>query len=200
MPRIGVIVLAAGRSSRFVSHGSSKVVALVDGIPLVRRAVIAAVEADVGDVVVVTGASSAEVGATVADLRVHLVNAPRFADGMAYSLRRGIDAVHDTDAAIIALGDQPNLRPEAYRRVVERWRASHVPIIVSRYAGSRVPAHPVLFASAIHPELLTLDGDIGARFVIARDPARVAEEVLEWPGPRDVDTVDELEALAGRTS
>ena len=196
MARIGVIVLAAGRSTRFLGREPSKLVAPVDGAPLVRRAVGAAMDADVGDVVVVTGAKAADVEAALAGLSIRIVNAPRFAEGVAYSLRSGVEAVRDTDAALIALGDQPAVRPDAYRRVAARWRVSGAPIIVPRYAGSTALAHPVLFAAPIYPELLALDGDVGARSVITRNPSRVIEEPLDWPAPRDVDTVEDLEALA----
>ena len=197
MARIAVIVLAAGRSTRFVGREPSKLLAPVRGIPLVRHAVHAAVEADVGDVFVVTGARASEVADALAGLPVHVVNEPRFGDGMARSLRRGVEAAQDADAAVIALGDQPALLPDAYRRVSARWRASGAPIVVPRYSGSIAPAHPVLFAASVYPELLELNGDVGARVVIARDPTRVIEEPLEWPAPGDVDTVDDLEALTG---
>ena len=68
------------------------------------------------------------------------------------------------------------------------------------YAGSIAPAHPVLFDAALFPELLALDGDVGARAVIARDASRVVEVAIEWPAPRDVDTIEDLEALAGHPS
>jgi molybdenum cofactor cytidylyltransferase len=198
MARIGVIVLAAGRSTRFTGPESSKLLARVGGVPLVRAAVRAAVDAQLGDVVVVTGARAGDVVETLAGLPITVVHAARFADGMAHSLRRGIEAVRDTAAAMIALGDQPGLRPDAYRRVADRWREAGGSIVVPRYAGNDAPAHPVLFAAHVYPELLALDGDVGARSVIARDPSRVVEEPLEWPAPGDVDTVADLDALTGR--
>lgn len=195
MGRIAVIVLAAGRSTRFVGREPSKLLAPVGGTPLVRHAVHAAVEAGVGDVFVVTGARASDVADALAGLPVQLVNEPRFGDGIARSLRRGIEAVHDADAAVVALGDQPGLLPDAYRRVSARWYGSGAQIVVPRYAGSIAPAHPVLFAASVYPELLELDGDVGARAVIARDPSRVIEAPLEWPAPGDVDTVGDLDAL-----
>jgi molybdenum cofactor cytidylyltransferase len=172
---IGVVVLAAGRSTRFTGPGPSKLLAQLDGSPLVRRAVSAALDADIGEVVVVTGASAHEVQDALVGLPVRVVYEPRFADGMAYSLRRGIEALGTADAVVVALGDQPGLSPDAYRRVAERWLESRAAIVA-------------------------LDGDVGARAVIARDASRVVEVAIEWPAPRDVDTIEDLEALAGHPS
>lgn len=196
MSRIGVLVLAAGRSSRFGTAGAHKLLAMVDGVPLVRLAVRAAVEADVGDVVVVTGAQAEAIEKALGGLSIRIVHEPAFANGMALSLRRGVATLErDSDAVIIALGDQPDMRPEAYREVASRWRTSRSSIVVPRYSGWNAPAHPTLFAADVFPELLALEGDFGARAIIARSPARVAEAPLDWQPPRDVDTTEDLEAL-----
>lgn len=196
--RVGVIVLAAGRSTRFAGSGAHKLLADVGGVAIVRRSVTAAVEAAVGPVVVVTGAEAVAVSATLRDLDVRVVHEPAFAEGMATSLRAGIEAFRQSpvEAIMIGLGDQPGVRAEAYRRVATRWRSSGMSIVIPRYADSSAPAHPVLFAAHTFPELLGLRGDVGARAVVARDPTRVVEERLEWPVPRDVDTIGDLELAA----
>jgi molybdenum cofactor cytidylyltransferase len=194
--RIGVIVLAAGRSSRF-GAGAHKLLAPIGGVPLIRFAASAAVEADVGDVVVVTGAQAAAVASALEGLPVRVVHERAFADGMAISLRCGITALHGlVDAVLIALGDQPGMRPEAYHQVARRWETSNAGIVVPRYLGATAPAHPTLFGAAMFGELLALEGDAGARSVIARDPSRVVEAALGWPAPHDVDTLEDLECVA----
>ena len=195
MPNVGIVVLAAGRSTRFKQGSASKLLAVVGGVPLVRSAVTAAIESGVGDVVVVTGHRAHEVAAALDGLRVRLTLEPTFADGMAASLRRGVIEHAETSAVMVGLGDQPGMRPDAYRRVARRWRISGAPIVVPRYAGSSAPAHPVLFAAPVFAEILALRGDTGARAIIARDRARVAEEALEWAAPDDVDTVEDLQAF-----
>ena len=195
MPRVGVVILAAGRSTRYVGAEASKLVALVDGVPLVRRAVAAAIDADVGDVLVVTGDHADEVSAALAGLRVRVLREPSFAIGMSESLRCGVRAFRDADAIVIGLGDQPGVRAEAYRRVVSRWRTAPHCIVVPHYDGPMIPAHPTLFPAAMFGELLSLQGDAGARALISRDPSRVIVEPLEWPAPRDVDTLQDLERV-----
>ena len=198
--RVGVVVLAAGRSSRFGDARAHKLLAPIRGVPLVRLSVSAAVEADVGEVVVVTGAEGTTVAASLDGLPVRVVHEPSFADGMAMSLSRGVRSFPTHAAVVIGLGDQPGALAESYRRIVARWRNTGASIVVPRYAGAVTPAHPTLFAALVFDELLALRGDVGARSVIARDPSRVVEETLEWPPPRDVDTVEDLQAVTAEVT
>jgi molybdenum cofactor cytidylyltransferase len=192
MPEIGIVVLAAGRSTRFAAGRASKLLALVDDTPLVRLAVNAALDAHVGEVVVVTGDRSDDVAHSLSGLPARIVREPRFADGMATSLGRGVLELRAADAIMITLGDVPGVLPEAYRRIAARWQATGAAIVVPRYADAAAPSHPSLFGSALFDELLALRGDVGARSVIARHASVVVEEPMAWPAPRDVDTVDDL--------
>lgn len=192
MSRIGIVVLAAGRSTRFRGP-ASKLLTIVDGAPLVRHAVNAAVDAGVGDVVVVTGHGSDAVTAALEGLTARIVHEPRSDEGMAVSLQRGVSALRSADAVMITLGDVPDILPVAYRRIAARWQATGAPIVVPRYAGARVPSHPTLFDASLFDDLLALEGDVGARSVIARHRSQVVEESLAWPAPRDVDTVQDLD-------
>lgn len=196
MTRVGVIVLAAGRSTRY-SGGGHKLLAPVAGASVVVHAVRAAVESDVGDVVVVTGAEHEAVAAAVSQQPVRVLHEPHFVDGMSESLKCGVSALHTSaDAVLISLGDQPTVRPGAYRGVVARWQETGAAIVVPRYAGDSSPSHPTLFAATVYDELLALRGDVGARAVVVKDASRVDYAALDWPAPRDVDTRDDLDVIA----
>lgn len=195
MASVSVIVLAAGRSSRF-GDAEHKLLAPIGATPIVRLSVAAAVDASVGSVVVVTGAEALHVAGALAGLDVQIVHEPAFADGLATSLRRGLDAIApSTDAVIIGLGDQPLVRPDAYRRVVATWMTAGSAIVVPRYGDDDGPSHPVLFAASVFAELRALRGDVGARDVIARDPGRVARAQIEGEAPGDVDTREDLHRI-----
>ena len=212
MARVGGIILAAGRAARFQApDGGHKLLAPVHGLPLVRLSVSSAVAAaahttSLADIVVVTGYRGAAVQEALRGLPVRIVHAEQYAEGMAASLRCGLTALGESvDAVVVALGDQPGVRPEAYARVIGAWRRTERPIVVPRYAGPSTPNHPVLFAAGVFPELRLLQGDAGARAVIARDPRRVHVEELEWTAPGDVDVAGDvalvtaqLDAAAGR--
>jgi molybdenum cofactor cytidylyltransferase len=193
---VGVIVLAGGRSSRFAKSGEHKLLATINGSAIIRLAAIAALESRVGRVVVVTGANAENVAGSLDGLDVELVHASDFADGMSASLEKGVRALELADAVVVTLGDQPGLRPDAIRLIVARWRETNAQIVVPEYAGDDRPAHPVLFARSVYPELLALDGDVGARSVVARDPGRVAIVPLDWSAPRDVDSIEDLKLAA----
>jgi molybdenum cofactor cytidylyltransferase len=201
MNRAAVLVLAAGRSTRFSGPSAPKLLASLGAAPVVRWSVQNALAAAVGDVVVVTGADAAAVEAAISDLPVRTVRAGDFADGMSASLRAGVNAVRGAvDALIVSLADQPTVRPDAFRRVVAEWITTGAAIVTSRYRESAAPAHPTLFSSSVFDELLALQGDTGARSVVARAPDRVSVAVMDWPPPRDIDTTDDLERVAAEVN
>jgi molybdenum cofactor cytidylyltransferase len=188
---IAAVVLAAGTSSRM---GRQKLLLPVgDGRPLVRVSVERVLAAGLEDVVVVVGADADAVGAALAGLPVRTVRNPRFAEGQSTSLRTGVDALHpETEAAVVALADQPLPDPDLVRRLAAAFRREGKPIVVPRYRDGR--GNPVLFAASLFDELRAVTGDQGGRGVVARDPGRVTEVVVDAPMPRDLDTPADYEA------
>ena len=188
---IAVIVLAAGASTRM---GRQKLtLPLADGRPLVRAAVEQVLAADLDDVVVVLGREAEAVASALRGLPIRTVVNPRYAEGQSTSLRAGLDALaQDTEAAVVALGDQPLPDPRLLHQLVEAFRASGLPIVSPLYRDGR--GNPVLFASSVFDELRRVEGDGGGRPVIARDPARVAEVAVDAPMPADIDTPEDYEA------
>jgi molybdenum cofactor cytidylyltransferase len=184
------VLLAAGGARRF---GSQKLVALLDGVPLVRRAADVLAQAT-DDVIAVVGSESAQVCAALDGSAARTVINASWADGMATSLVCGVGAVPaDAECILVALGDQPRMDPAVARGVIVRWRETRRPIVVAQYADGR--GHPVLFAREVFGELLALAGDQGAKAVIERSPERVAVVDVEGVAPRDVDSVDDLRVL-----
>jgi molybdenum cofactor cytidylyltransferase len=189
---IAAIVLAAGASTRM---GRQKLLLpLADGRPLVRASVEAVLRASLDDVVVVLGADAAAVRAALAGLAVRTVVNPEWARGQATSLRAGLGALHPgTEAAVLALGDQPLPDAGVIQRLVAAFRETRRPIVVPLYRDGR--GHPVLFAAALFGELAAVTGDRGGRDVIARDPTRVAAVPVDAPVPPDLDTPEDYLAL-----
>ena len=194
---IGAIVLAAGASTRF---GSQKLLAPIQGVPLVRRTVEQVVDAGLDDIVVVLGREGDAVRAALADLPVRFIANPDFRDGMCTSLRAGLRGLgRHVSAAVIVLGDQPGISAATMLALVAEYRRSGQPIVVPVYSGTR--GHPVLFDASIFPELTAVRGDQGGREVIGRDPSRVATVNLTVPIPVDIDTIDDYRSqTAGVTS
>ncbi len=189
---IAAIVLAAGTSSRM---GRQKLLLPVTGgRPLVRLSVERVLAAALDHVVVVVGREAEAVRAALAGLPVRVVPNPRYAEGQSTSLRAGLEALPPgTEAAVLALGDQPLPDPALIRRLVARFRQGDAAVVVPRYQDGR--GNPVLFAAAVFAELRELTGDQGGRGVVARDPGRVVEVVVDARMPPDVDTWADYEML-----
>lgn len=184
------LLLGAGGGSRF---GSQKLVARVHGSPIVSRAA-KTLGANVARLVVVVGSERQVVVDALAGIDADLVENPGWASGLASSLKRGIAAMpEDTEAVIVALGDQPGVDPAVMREVIARWRETRKPIVVARYRGQR--GHPVLLGRSMFADLRAIEGDVGARELIDRDPSRAAFVEVDADPPRDVDAPDDLAAL-----
>jgi molybdenum cofactor cytidylyltransferase len=193
--RIAAVILAAGASSRM---GRPKQLLDWGGRPLARAAAETALAARLAPIVAVVGAARAEVEAALADLPLQVVANPDYAAGQSTSLRAGIAALDpDADAVVVLLGDQPFVTAAIIERLVAEWHASQASIVAPVYAGQR--GNPVLFARAVFPELLAIQGDQGARSVLAADPSRIHPVAFDDPRPlADIDTLEDYERLRVR--
>lgn len=188
--RIGAVVLAAGRGTRF---GSTKQLALIGGRPLVCVTAESILGSGLADVVVVVGHDAARVREALDDMPVRVVVNDRFAEGMATSIGAGIAALDaDVAAALVVLGDQP-VRAGVVAQLIERWRAGDPVIVAPVYAGAR--GNPVLFDAALFPDLMRLSGDRGARDLLEAAPERVTLVDFDYATPIDVDRMADIGAL-----
>jgi molybdenum cofactor cytidylyltransferase len=190
MTTVAGIVLAAGGSTRM---GRPKMLLPFGAGTILSSAVAPLLGGDVGDVVVVLGADAERVRREAAlpdDPRLVFVVNDAWADGMAGSIRRGVEACADADAVLVALGDQPTIPAALVRRVVDAWNGES-PLVVP-HAGDRA-GHPILFARALFPELLALSGDVGAREVVRRHWRQAV--FVDAEPPPDVDTPADYERL-----
>lgn len=183
-PRTVAIVLAAGGGSRFAG-GGHKLNAIIGGRSVYIWALQAAIDADVGPVVLVTGA----VELLVNDPRVIVVRNPQWATGLASSLQVGIATAreHGAEAVVVGLGDQPFVGASAWQAVA----ASPSPIAVATYDTKR--GNPVRLHAEIWP-ILPTSGDEGARSVL-RIYSNLVEGVPCEGSSSDIDTVADLERL-----
>lgn len=209
-PVVGIVVLAAGGSVRL---GRPKQLVPFRGRTLLRHAVevalgAAARPADAGGptrpgvvgrypVVVVIGAEGARTRTELSGLRVLVVDNQRWREGLSTSLRAGLtglDATADPDAALFTTCDQPRVTSQVLRRLIDAYAASRAPVVACAYGGGL--GVPALFDRSLFPELRALQGDAGARLVIAahRD---VAVPVPFPEAAVDVDTAADVAGLHG---
>ena len=190
---VAAIVLAAGRSTRM--GGPNKLLAELSGKKLVRIAAEQALASKASEVIVVTGHQGELVERALEGLKVKFVRNPDFANGLASSVKAGIAAVSaNADGAVISLGDMPLIDAGLIDRLIDAFAPDRGHLIAVPVAGGR-RGNPVLWSRRFFKELMTLDGDIGARHLIARHAEAVAEVPVEGDGPfLDIDTPQALEA------
>lgn len=188
---IAAIILAAGRSTRM---GTNKLIADIGGKPMVRRVAEAALESAAAPVLVVTGHQEADVRIALTGLDVILVHNPNYAQGLSTSLKAGIAAMPTSVAgALVLLGDMPQIAPRHLDQLIAAHRDRAV-IIVPAHAGKR--GNPVLWPRAFFPAMLALEGDAGAKRLLAANAACVQEVDLGTEAIfLDVDTAEALGQL-----
>ena len=192
-PRIGGILLAAGQSRRM--GPVNKLLAEVDGIPMVVHAARALIASRADPVVVVLGHEPDRVKEALAGLDVAFVRNPDFAGGLSTSLRAGVEALPGRiEGAVVALGDMPRVSPRDIDALIDAFDpASGHTICVPTHNGKR--GNPVLWARRYFAEMASVSGDVGARHLIGEN----ADQVLEVPRDNsgvllDLDTPEALAA------
>jgi molybdenum cofactor cytidylyltransferase len=188
---VAAIILAAGRSTRM--GGPNKLLAELGGKPLVRIVTEQALASKAQSVIVVTGHQAEEVERALQGLKVKFVRNPDFAEGLASSVKVGVAAVPaSADGAVICLGDMPLIDAQLIDRLIEAFAPDRGNLIAVPVSDGR-RGNPVLWSRRFFNELMTLDGDIGARHLIARHSEAVAEVPVEGHGAfLDIDTPQAL--------
>lgn len=191
MSVVAGIVLAAGLSQRM--GRPKQLLAYREGTML--DAVVAAAEASRLDpVVVVLGAASVEVEATLRRERATLVRNLRYHDGNMSSLLTGIAAVGDHDAVIVLLGDMPDIDAVLIDHMVDRWLADRRPLGITRYEDGE--GHPLVLSSAVTGALGSAAGPKALWKMIHEAPPRdVLGVPVARPRPLDVDTPEDYARL-----
>jgi molybdenum cofactor cytidylyltransferase len=195
MRRTGVIILAAGNSSRL---GRPKQLLPYRGKTLLTHVVAEALAADLLPVVVVTGAFHIEVSGALRGQSVDIVFNPAWAEGMAPGIIAGLSKMlllrPEVDAVIIAVCDQPFISSDLLLQLVITHEATGKGIIACVYADS--VGTPVLFGHPYFKQLFELSGSEGAKKLLKRYPDDMA--TIAFPGGEiDIDTKEDSESLKG---
>ncbi len=191
---IAAVVLGAGRSSRM--GGPNKLLEEINGKPLIRIVSEHVLASKARPVTVVTGHQRERVEAALTGLPVRLVHNPDFADGLGTSLRVGIAALPpEADGAIVCLGDMPQVDAAIIDKLIGAFDPdSGALVVIPTIDGKR--GNPVLWSRRFFPDLMAVEGDVGARYLIGRYTEAVAEVPLTGTAAlTDVDTPEALQAV-----
>ena len=198
LARIAAIVLAAGLSSRM---GSNKLLVPLSGKPMVRHVVEAATGSAAEKVIVVTGNAADEVRRAISPLTPDFAENREYSNGLSTSLKCGLAHVPEGyDGAIIMLGDMPGVTSELLDKLIAAFDPSEGrAICVATHHGRR--GNPVLWAHRFFDEIMALEGDVGARHLIAQNAELVCDVEAEDDGPlTDIDTPQMLAEYRARAS
>ncbi len=190
---VAALILAAGPSNRL---GEPKQLLPWGGPTLLGTVVAQTRNWPVDAVWVVLGHRFEEILQAVDFSGVGVVENPEWEEGMASSLRVGLDVLSRdpaTEAAFIVMGDQPGIDPVVVDALLEHHRSSDAPAIIPKYRYVR--GHPVLVGRALWSRLMSLEGDQGGRTLLQAHPEWVEEVWFEQLPPRDVDTADDVAEL-----
>ena len=180
-----ILLLAAGASSRM--RGGDKLLERVDGVPLVRRQVLAALATGC-EVVVCLPDSTGPRFAALDGLECRIVPVPDAGMGMSASIRAGL--VGQSGAVMILPADMPEIEADDLVAVLDAFDGS----VICRGASEDGRAgHPVVFPERYLEQLRGLEGDQGAKAVLRSEPVKL----VPLPGRRalvDLDTPEDWAA------
>ncbi|QJE95885.1 nucleotidyltransferase family protein [Luteolibacter luteus] len=184
--KIGALVLAAGKASRF---GSPKQLLEIDGVTLLDRACLTALAAGCDPVLRVIGAHAEEILARECPARVWTFHHADWEQGMGSSLASGVrhllDLAPDIEAVLVLLSDQPAVTTDLLEAMFAALREPVPSIVLCDHGEATGP--PALFAAEHFDRLLGLGGDQGARVIASRHPEAVGK--VPFPeGAWDIDS------------
>ena len=190
---MGLILLAGGASERL---GRPKQLLSYQGQSLLQHSVQAATASRAQPVVLVLGAHAADLQDEIHDSRVHVVINTGWQEGMAASIRSGVEAFTKlapaAEGLILMVCDQPFVTAEVLNELIVTQEKSGKKIVACGYEDTFGP--PVLFHRSLFGELLQLKGDIGARNIIRQHTDLV--ELIPFPrGSFDIDTEADYQQL-----
>jgi CTP:molybdopterin cytidylyltransferase MocA len=182
------LILAAGAGRRF---GGTKQLAELRGRPLLSYAIESMLAVPALDpVLVVLGHAADEILARVDFGEAEVVVCEEWERGQAASLRRGVAALLDADAVVVTLGDQPFITPQVIAGALDQ--LGRFDAVRATYGGA--PGHPVVLGRRVMDAVGELEGDTGARDLLAR--FRVRDwEAGHLCSAADIDTREELARL-----
>lgn len=186
-----IILLAAGASRRM--RGRDKLLEEVDGLPLLRRQALRALEATRGAVFVALPQAPHPRYAALEGLGLRLVPVADAAEGINASLRTAFAALpKDAPCAMLLLADLPDLTRDDLKKVMGAVDLGTDTRIWRGVTEEGAPGHPIVFRADLFPAFAELKGDGGGREIIAQAEGRI--ETVPLPGTHarnDLDTPED---------
>jgi molybdenum cofactor cytidylyltransferase len=196
--RVGAVVLAAGEGRRM--GGIAKPLIRLEGVPLIRRQLIALSGAGVDEVVVVTGYARDAIEEQVQSFPVTLAHNAAHAEGQQGSVRVGLAALSGNfDAVLITLADQPLIAANDLIELISAFKKRPTGHVLVPVVNAR-RGNPIVLDDVARAQIFASGTNLGCRHFIEREPGLV--HVYATANKRfimDLDTIEDVEQLAKRT-
>jgi molybdenum cofactor cytidylyltransferase len=192
---ISMVILAAGKSTRM--PGRNKLLADVQGVPMIRRVVQTALGSKVDEVIVVVGWEQEKIRGAITGLNCKITVNRNFEQGQSSSVRRGLEEVNPSSRAVLILpGDVAKIDARSINIVIEKYDDGGCSIVVAGYEGRS--GHPILLDKQLFPEIARIDEEtFGLKAVVKKHQNEVC---LVETGSRnvlkDIDTAADLAELS----
>jgi len=184
-----IIVLAAGRSSRF-GAGGHKLEQPFLGSTVIGTTLRNAIESQLPVVAVTTAALAPLMQKHMATRDIVVLSLAEAHRGMGHSVAAGVAERSGAPGWLLLPGDMPLVQPSSLLAVATALEQHAV--VYAEHKGRR--GHPVGFAAELYSELMMLTGDEGARRILARYPTH-GQDVADSGVLLDIDTPADLQAL-----
>jgi molybdenum cofactor cytidylyltransferase len=198
-PGLGAVLLAAGSGSRMGNRPKSLLE--LDGVPLIRRQLMALSGAGPDEVVVVLGHHAQHIERVLEGLAVRRVHNPDPDAVQVSSLRLGLQALSPrVSTVLVALADQPLINLQDIQDLINAYQQRPERMQVVQPTVDGQPGNPVMFSANVREQILAGESHIGCKQWQLAHPEAVHRWVTNNPNYRiDVDSPQDIEALAVRT-
>jgi molybdenum cofactor cytidylyltransferase len=147
------------------------------------------------EIIIVLGYKHEEVMKTLKLEYEKVVINEEYEKGMSSSLKKGVlNISKDSEAFAIFLADMPLIKEESIEKVINEFNERSCLIVAPIF--NKVIGHPVIFHRNLIPEIINLEGDIGAKKVIEKykDEACFIEiddegVLIDIDAPKDLEEV-----------
>ena len=169
---ISAILLAAGESKRMADE--NKLIKKYKSIPLIKHAVSNVLNSPIDELIIVLGYQKKSIEKIIGEnKKIKFIANPNFESGIASSIKKGLDSLSkETEAFFICLGDMPNVNKEIYNQLINASFSNKDKEIFVPYYQER-QANPILFSKKMKDEIQKIEGDFGAKKIIADNEKKV---------------------------
>jgi molybdenum cofactor cytidylyltransferase len=191
---VAIIILAAGESKRL---GRAKQLEIFNGKTLLQNSIDVAIGANVKETIIVLGSRFDEIKSEIAENKITILENKNWDRGMSTSIACGLSHVISTspaiDKVIFMVCDQPYVKTELLKALIDKHEETKFPVVASEYVG--ICGIPALFANTMFSSLMQLSGEGGAGKLINQQRELVATVPFE-NGEVDVDRQEDIEKLS----